>query len=451
MESSLSMLPTAVSRVNIVIAIVLRASNDRGMNIVFFILIAGAFLVSSITELTSGGAMEALGAAALKAATDSVPLAFGLIGVMALFLGLMKVIEAGGALKSLARLLSPVLCRLFPEIPKNHPALGAMVMNVSANVLGLGNAATPFGIRAMEQLQSLNPRKDTASNSQVLFLTINTASITLIPTGVIALRATSGSTNPAAVVVPTLAATFVTMIIAIVVARMLQRFFPVGEHSTHEPTEQQQSLMKPEDVEHLEPYPMWVGITVLAVIVALISVMVAFGDKAGHWLIPTLIVGLLAFGLYKKVRIYEMFVEGAKEGFQIAVKIIPYLVAILVAVAMFRTSGAMEMIMGPLGQLLAPLGLSSEALTMAGMRTLSGSGAFGLLASYMSDPAVGVDSYKGILLGTIYGSSETTFYVLAVYFGSVGIRRIRHALAAGLIADVVGLLAAVFFCSILIN
>lgn len=394
--------------------------------------------------------MEALGTAALKAATDAVPLAFGLVGVMALFLGLMKVIEAGGALKGMARLLSPILCRLFPEVPRNHPALGAMVMNVSANVLGLGNAATPFGIRAMEHLNSLNPYKDTASNAQVLFLAINTASITLIPTGVIALRTTAGSANPAAVVVPTLAATAVSMVVAIMSARLLQRFFPLPKKAA-EPIEQQQSLITAEELESLNPFPMCVGFLVLAIVAFLVTILIVFGDKAGHWLIPSLIVGLLAYGLAKRVRIYEVFVEGAKEGFQIAIKIIPYLVAILVAVAMFRTSGAMELIMQPLGRFLGPWGMSTEALTMAGMRTLSGSGAFGLLASYLNDPLVGVDSYKGILLGTIYGSSETTFYVLAVYFGSVGVRRIRHSLAAGLIADLAGLLAAVFFCNILLN
>jgi len=370
--------------------------------------------------------------------------------VMALFLGLMKVIEAGGALKGMARLLSPILCRLFPEVPRNHPALGAMVMNVSANVLGLGNAATPFGIRAMEHLNSLNPYKDTASNAQVLFLAINTASITLIPTGVIALRTTAGSANPAAVVVPTLAATAVSMAVAIISARLLQRFFPLPKKAA-EPVEQQQNLITTDELESLNPFPKWVGFLVLAIVALVVTVLIVFGDKAGHWLIPSLIVGLLAYGLAKGVRIYEVFVEGAKEGFQIAIKIIPYLAAILVAVAMFRTSGAMEMIMQPLGGLLEPWGMSSEALTMAGMRTLSGSGAFGLLASYLNDPLVGVDSYKGILLGTIYGSSETTFYVLAVYFGSVGIRRIRHSLAAGLIADLAGLLAAVFFCNILLN
>jgi spore maturation protein SpmA/spore maturation protein SpmB len=417
------------------------------MNTVFFLLIAGAFAVSSFFEITKGGAMEALGAAALKGAGDSVPLAFSLVGVMALFLGLMKVIESAGALKNTARLLSPILSCLFPEVPRNHPALGAMVMNVSANLLGLGNAATPFGIRAMEQLNTLNPHKGTASNAQVLFLAINTASITLIPTSVIALRASAGSHNPTAVVVPTLAATIVATIVAIISARSLQRFFPLPET-----TEKLEHIVhSTEEVEDLPPYPMWVGAVVFAVMVAIVSILVIYGDKAGHWLIPSLIVGLLGYGMAKGVHIYEVFVEGAKEGFQIAVKIIPYLVAILVAVAMFRTSGAMEIIMGPLGALLAPVGLSSEALTMAGLRSLSGSGAFGLLSSYLQDPSIGVDSFKGVLLSTVYGSSETTFYVLAVYFGAVNVRRIRHALAAGLLADLAGLLAAVFFCSLLVG
>lgn len=395
------------------------------MNIVFFLLAFSAFAVSAFT-----GGMENLTKAILSAAEGAVTLALGLIGVMSLFLGLMKVAEAGGMLNSVARLLSPILCRLFPEVPRDHPAMGSMVMNVAANILGLGNAATPFGIRAMEQLHELNPNKDTASNAQVLFLAINTAGITILPTSVIALRAGLGSANPAAVVAPTLAATLFSTIVAVLAAKLLQ------------------GRADPAAPGHSAPIP-WGAILASATILGLIPLMAVWGQRIGHWIVPVLVVGLLGFGLVRKVAIYEMFVEGAKEGFAIGVRIIPYLVAILVAVGMFRASGAMDLLLKPLSALTAPLGVPVEALAMAGMRSLSGSGSFGLLAAYLKDPAIGVDSFTGVLLGTIYGSSETTFYVIAVYFGAIGIRRIRHALAAGLIADFAGLVAAVAVCLVL--
>lgn len=408
------------------------------MNWVFFLLVASAVGLAAWNELRhGGGAMAALAEATLKAAEGAVPLAFGLVGVMALFLGLMRVAEAAGLVRGLARLLAPLLTRLFPEVPSGHPAMGAMVMNVAANILGLGNAATPFGIRAMEHLESLNADKGRASNAQVLFLAINTAGITILPTSVIALRAGLGAADPAAVVAPTLAATLFSTIIAIAAARLLQRLSPAPP-----------SLVTDiEDAEAVAPAPVWAcwlaGLSVLA----FIPVMALWGTSLGPWIVPGLMVGLLGAGLARRVAVYEVFVEGAREGFTVAVRIIPYLVAILAAVAMFRASGAMEAVLAPLGRLLAPLGVPAEALALAGMRSLSGSGSFALLASYLRDPAIGVDSAAGILLGTIYGSSETTFYVIAVYFGAVGIRRIRHALAAGLIADLAGLIAAIVICA----
>ncbi|HLO78279.1 MAG TPA: nucleoside recognition domain-containing protein, partial [Magnetospirillum sp.] len=318
---------------------------------------------------------------------------------------------------------------------------GAMVMNVAANILGLGNAATPFGIRAMEQLDRLNPTKGVASNAQVLFLAINTAGITILPTGVIALRAGLGAADPAAVVAPTLAATLASTVVAVAAARLLQGKSP--PHPKHEPEHQDM------DEPPIPPAPAWACGLAVAVLLGFIPLMALKGAALGPWIVPGMIVGLLGFGLARRVAIYECFVEGAREGFTIAVRIIPYLVAILVAVGMFRASGAMDAVLAPLGRLLAPLGVPPEALAMAGMRSLSGSGSFGLLASYMRDPAIGVDSPASILLGTIYGSSETTFYVIAVYFGAVGIRRIRHALAAGLIADLAGLVAAIAICRFL--
>ncbi|MDO8606515.1 MAG: nucleoside recognition domain-containing protein [Phaeospirillum sp.] len=405
------------------------------MNLVFLALVGVAFAVAALAELTGGrGAMEALSAAMVEAAAAAVPLALGLVGIMALFLGLMKVAEEGGLLTATARLLEPLLRRLFPEIPAGHPAMGAMVMNVAANLLGLGNAATPFGIRAMEHLERLNPIKGSASNAQVLFLAINTAGVTLLPTKVIALRASAGSTDPAAVVGPTLVVTLVATVVAIIAAKTLQGLWS-----------------PPPPVVKALPctQPLWPSLLALAGLLGLVPLLLMKGREIGPWILPGLVVGLLLFGALRRVRIYESFVEGAKEGFAVAVRIIPYLVAILVAIGMFRASGAMALALEPLGRLTAPLGLPAEALMMAGMRTLSGSGSYGLLAADLRNPAIGPDSYLGVLLSTLYGSTETTFYVLAVYFGAVQVRRIRHALAVGLIADFAALVAAVVVCRLM--
>ncbi|EPY01638.1 nucleoside recognition domain-containing protein [Magnetospirillum fulvum] len=405
------------------------------MNAVFLVLVVASFAAAAWAEITGpGGAMEALSAAIVDQAAASVPLAFGLIGIMALFLGLMKVAEAAGLLEAVARLLRPLLTRLFPEIPADHPAMGAMVMNIAANLLGLGNAATPFGIRAMEHLERLNPHPGTASNAQVLFLAINTAGLTLLPTKVIALRASTGATDPAAVVGPTLAATLVAVVVAVLAARGLQRLSPSPIPLPPLPRRA---------ADQTRPWPTMIAV---AFLLALVPLLLSHGKVIGPWLLPGLVAGILLYGAVKRVAIYETFVAGARAGFGVAVKIIPYLVAILMAVGMIRASGVLAAILEPLGRLTAPLGLPAEALTMAAMRTLSGSGSYGLLAAQMKDPAIGPDGYLGILLGTLYGSTETTFYVLAVYFGAVGIRRIRHALIVGLLADFSALVAAVLVC-----
>ena len=405
------------------------------MNLVFLILVASAFAAAAVAELTGhAGAMDSLSGAVVESAAAALPLAFGLVGIMALFLGLMKVAEEGGLLSATARLLEPLLRRLFPDIPAGHPAMGAMVMNVAANLLGLGNAATPFGIRAMEHLERLNPQKGSASNAQVLFLAINTAGLTLLPTKVIALRASVGSADPAAVVAPTLIATLVATLTAILAAKMLQGIWAPPPPVTMEPQPHQ---------------PLWPSLLALGGVLALVPLLLLQGRAIGPWILPGLVVGLLAYGVVRKVAIYECFVEGAKEGFAVAVRIIPYLVAILVAIGMFRASGAMALLLEPLGRLTAPLGVPAEALMMAGLRTLSGSGSYGLLAADLRNPDIGPDSYLGALLSTLYGSTETTFYVLAVYFGAVQIKRIRHALAVGLLADLAALITAVLVCRIL--
>ena len=448
------------------------------MNAIFFAIVVIAFLVTGYRELSWTGPadqtapMQALGMAMIDSATSSVTLAIGLIGVMALFLGLMKVAEAGGLLVIIAKTIRPLMVRLFPDVPADHPAMGAMVLNLSANALGLGNAATPFGIRAMQELDTLNPHKGTASNAMVLFLAINTSSVTLLPTGVIALRAAAGSADPAAIVPTTLFATICSTTLAIIAAKIYQRFSQVPADMPADAAREDDALgaaigtasagpgaddppVAPADGaphpqgEDTGAYPAWVSVLALGGIVALIPISVIYGRVISPWIIPGIMVGLLGFGAARKVRVYEVFVDGAKDGFLVAVRIIPYLVAILVAVGMFRASGALDVMVAAISPVTTLFGLPGEALPMALLRPLSGSGAYGVLASIINDPAVGPDSYVGYLVSTFQGSTETTFYVIAVYFGAVQIKRIRHALWAGLTADAAGIIAAVLICSLL--
>lgn len=442
------------------------------MNGIFFALIATAFAVAAGRELLGLGpagdvtAMQALTTAIIDSARSAVELAIGLIGVMALFLGVMKVGETAGLLVTIARLVRPLMTRMFPQVPPEHPAMGAMIMNISANVLGLGNAATPFGIRAMQELDRLNPLKGTATNAMVLFLAINTSSVTLLPTGVIGLRAAAGSADPAGILPTTLFATICSTSVAIVMAKLLERVWPISPEGAERPAatetlvdgraeagfegapdELKEETGEPERVG--AGYPPAIAFAVLAAVVAVIPLSILYGREAAPWIVPGIIVGLLGLGVARRVRIYEVFIEGARDGFQVAIRITPYLVAILVAVAMFRASGALDLLVTPLGRLTGPLGLPAEALPMALLRPLSGSGAYGVLASIINDPAIGPDSYVGYLVSTIQGSTETTFYVLAVYFGAIGVRRLRHAIVAALAADAAGIAGSVVICSIL--
>lgn len=397
--------------------------------------------------------MEALSKAVVESAAGSVELALGLVGVMTLFLGLMKVAEAGGMLTILARLIRPLMVRLFPGVPSDHPAMGSMILNMSANALGLGNAATPFGIRAMQELNKLNPRHGTATDSMALFLAINTSNVTLLPTGVIAIRAAAGSHDPAGILPTTLFATICSTVVAILAARLYGRL-PLFKRSRPLEREGAGDGSDPHDQdpamdEAPAAYPAWVSWTTVALLILLIPITVSYGRTLAPWIIPGLMVGFLTFGLAKRVRIYEVFVEGAKEGFQVAVRIIPYLVAILVAVGMFRASGALDAMVRLLGPWTQPMGMPAEALPMALLRPLSGSGAYGVMAAIINDPNIGPDSYTGYLVSTLQGSTETTFYVLAVYFGAVQVKRIRHTLAAALTADLAGIAAAAGVCSFL--
>ncbi len=426
------------------------------MNLVFAAIVLAAVLTAAARQVgwapVDGQAspMEALSKSMVDSAAGSVELALGLVGVMTLFLGLMKVAEAGGLLTVIARLIRPLMTRLFPDVPAEHPAMGAMILNLSANALGLGNAATPFGIRAMQELNRLNPHPGTATDAMALILAVNTSGVTLLPTGVIALRAAAGSVDPAGILPTTLFATACSTLAAIAAAKLLARLSRGGVP----PAAAAAAPPPPEAAAEAAPdvagaYPLWVSLLTLAAVLALIPATVAYGRAISPWIMPGLMAGFLIYGLCRRVRVYESFVDGAREGFQVAVKIIPYLVAILVAVGMLRASGALDAMVSALEPWTARAGLPAVALPMALMRPLSGSGAFAVLASVINDPAIGPDSYAGYLVSTLQGSTETTFYVLAVYFGAVQVRRIRYALAAGLAADAAGIAAAIAACSYL--
>ena len=436
------------------------------MNVIFLAMVLVAFLVTGVRQIAwvapapdAASPMSALTTAMVDAAGGAVTLAIGLVGMMALFLGLMKVAEAGGLLRIIARTLRPLMVRIFPDVPPEHPAMGAMILNVSANVLGLGNAATPFGIRAMQELDTLNRVKGTATNAMALFLAINTSSVTLLPTGVIALRASAGSADPAGILPTTLFATFVSTLAAFAAVRLFQRWSPVtagaaaevgaepGLAAAHGATSSAPLELSGETGE--AAYPAWVSALAFAAVAALIPLTLLYGDQIGPWVIPGLAVALLGFGAVRRVRVYEVLVEGARDGVQVAVRIIPYLVAILVAIAMLRASGTLDAVTRALGPFTSLVGLPADALPMALLRPLSGSGAYALLASTIQDPAIGPDSYTGYLVSTMQGSTETTFYVLAVYFGAIQVRRIRHTLAAGLVADVAGVAGSIVACTYL--
>ncbi|MEC7983743.1 MAG: nucleoside recognition domain-containing protein [Myxococcota bacterium] len=383
-----------------------------------------------------------VGKAALAAAKGSVELSIGLIGYIALFLGLMKIVEEAGGLRFMARMIRPLMVRLFPDIPADHPAMGAIIMNVAANALGLGNAATPFGLKAMKELNEINPHKGTATNAMCLFLAINTSGLALLPTGIIGLRDLFGSTDPAAIFPTTLMATGLSTIAGITAAKFLSKLFvsPPADPD-FVPLEYAPNKV---DVKEFVPLVLFAS-----GLFALVSVVYTFGDAASAWIMPGLIFGMVSVGFIRKVPVYKTFVDGAKEGFQLGVMIIPYLVAILSAIAMFRASGGLAMMVELISPITELIRLPGEALPLALLRPLSGSGAYGITAGLIE--TYGPDSYIGQLVSTMNGSTETTFYVLAVYFGSVGVNRYRHALWAGITADAVGVLASILAVNMLLQ
>lgn len=387
---------------------------------------------------------------ALSYAATAVNIALGLIGIMALWLGVMKVAEQAGLIGIIARWLKPVTTKLFPDVPADHPAMGSMIMNISANMLGLGNAATPFGLKAMEELDKLNSNKGTATNAMVTFLAINTAGMTLIPATAIAIRASAGSSDPAIIIGTSLFGAFCATVMGLTSAKILEKF-PIkkGEFG---------NWLK----SNLKGFIVFITLILIAALIILTGLGSILGSVFSFITpdlfksviqffsiiaIPFLIIVFIGYGAIKRIKVYEQFVEGAKEGFQIAVRIIPYLVAMLVAIGIFRAGGAMDWLIYVLRPITDFIGMPAEALPMALMRPLSGSGSLGIMAEILS--VHGPDSFIGILVSTFFGSTETTFYVLAVYFGAVNIKNTRHALPAGLIADVSGILGAVFIVRLL--
>lgn len=412
------------------------------MNALFLFLIAFAYGSAAWQQflhperIGDAAPMDLLTQVIFQSSNDAIQLAIGLIGVMAFFLGLMRVAEQAGLLQFLARLLSPFLRRLFPEVPQHHPAHGAIVMNLSANMLGLGNAATPFGIQAMQSLEELNPKKGTASNAMIMFLAINTSSVTLLPTKVIALRVAAGSHDPAGIVLTTLFATLISTVVAISLALLCQRF-----SKGYAPLPKQKGSQA----------SFWLSVLGMCLLTSFIPITFIYGQTLTPWIIPSLTVGILSYGYLKKIAIYEVFVDGAKEGFQVAVKIMPYLAAILVAVGLVKASGTLDAFIHLLSPYTAQIGLPAEALPMVLMRPLSGSGSLGILSATLQDPNIGPDSYVGYLVSTLMGCTETTFYVVAVYFGAVQIKKIRHAIWIGLCSDLAGVLASVAVVSYLFS
>lgn len=404
------------------------------------------------------GKLQEVTAAAFEACKMAVmTLALPLAGVMALWLGLMKIAEKSGLVNLLARALRPILCRIFPDVPANHPAMGSMVMNMAANMLGLSNAATPLGLRAMQDLEKLNPRPGTATNAMCTFLAINTSSIQLIPATTVAILAAAGSVSPTAIIGTTFFATCCSTIAAILAVKFFERLPMYALPKVENP-------MVPAELDSTEnseffQKPKWWGTLIL---LAFAGCFLIFGwqfiqaqgstrgplvnlvDAVSYLAIPFLLAFFPLYGSLSGVKVYEEFVEGAKEGFQVAIRIIPYLVAIISSVAMFRAAGGIDVITRFIGPALNVVQFPTELLPLVLIRPLSGSGANGLFAELVQ--AHGPDSLITRMGATVLGSSETTFYVLAVYFGSVAIRRTRHAVPAGLVADLFGVAAAVIIC-----
>lgn len=352
-----------------------------------------------------------------------------LTGVMALWLGFMKIGEKGGVVNGLSKIVGPFFQKLFPEIPPDHPSIGSMVMNITANMIGLDNAATPLGLKAMEELQTLNPKKDTASNAQIMFLVLNTSGLTILPINVMVFRAQMGAADPSDVFIPILIATFFSSVAGLIAVAIMQRINLFNKIV----------LLYLGSITALIALVIWYFYNLPAAQARIVS------SNASYIILLSIIILFIFSAFRKRINVYDAFIEGAKNGFQVAVKIIPFLVAMLVAIGVFRASGCLELVIGALSYLVELFGLNADfipAMPTALIRPLSGSGARAMMIETME--TYGADSFAGRLSSVMQGTTETTFYVIAVYFGSVSIRKTRYAITCGLIADVVGVMAAIW-------
>lgn len=394
-----------------------------------FFVIAFAIGLVRLVFLGDVDVFPAMMDSTFSSSKTAFDISLGLTGVLTLWLGVMKIGERGGVVNALARVLSPVFARLFPDIPKGHPVTGSIFMNIAANMLGLDNAATPLGLKAMEQLQELNPRKDTASNPMIMFLVLNTSGLTIIPVSVMVYRAQLGAAQPTDIFIPILLTTFFSTLAGIITTSVYQRI----------------NLLNGVMLATLGGLSLFVAAVIWGFSAMDKALVNTVSTSVANILLMTIIVAFIIAGVVRKANVYEAFIEGAKDGFATAVRIIPYLVAILVGIGVFRASGAMDMLVGGIGWAVKACGMDGDfvaALPTALMKPLSGSGARGMMVDTMT--TYGADSFVGRLSCIFQGSTDTTFYILAVYFGSVAVRKTRHAVACGLLADLAGIIAAIF-------
>ncbi len=395
--------------------------------IAFFII---AFVIAILKLILFGDTtvFPAIMDSTFAQAKTAFELSLGLTGVLSLWMGIMKIGEKGGLVSAFARLLSPVLGKIFPDIPKGHPAMGTMFMNFSANMLGLDNAATPMGLKAMQELQQINPKKDTASNPMIMFLVLNTSGLTLIPISVLLYRAQMGAANPTDVFIPILIATTVSTLVGLLATSIYQRI----------------NLFNRTMILFLLGICLFVAGGTWGVMQLSQAQIEIFSTSLANIILFAVIIMFIVSGMIARINVYDAFIEGAKDGFNTAVRIIPYLIAILVAIGVFRASGGMDVIMSGIAWCAESVGIGSDfvgALPTAIMKPLSGSGARGMMVDAMN--TFGADSFTGRLACLFQGATDTTFYILAVYFGSVGIRKTRHAVTCGLLADLAGIIAAI--------
>ena len=398
--------------------------------VAFFLV---AFVIAAVKLVLMGDydVFPAMMDSTFSSSKTAFEISLGLTGVLSLWLGVMKVGEKGGVVNVLARLLSPVFAKLFPDIPKGHPVTGSIFMNIAANMLGLDNAATPLGLKAMEQMQELNTKKDTASNPMIMFLVLNTSGLTLIPVSIMVYRAQMGAAQPTDIFIPILLATFFSTLAGVIVTSFYQRINLLNRIM----------LLTLGGACAVVAGIIW-GFSQMAP-----DTMNRVSTTIANILLMTIITGFIVAGVRKKVNVYDAFIEGAKDGFTTAVRIIPYLVAILVGIGVFRASGAMDMLIGGLRWCVELTGVNAQwvdAMPTALMKPLSGSGARGMMVDAMT--TYGADSFVGRLSSIFQGSTDTTFYILAVYFGSVGVSKTRHAVTCGLLADLAGIIAAIAIC-----